>query len=104
MCREESGGGAISPSSTALPKDPYPGASTPAPSLPIRWHSGLVLSLSLSEPTSSHWRHVSLPALPHPRADWHPVFHYGHPKDPALGHEHDEKIELRKPPKQNRAY
>jgi hypothetical protein len=48
MCREESGGGAVSPSSTALPKDPYPGVSTPAPSLPIRWHSGLVLSLSLS--------------------------------------------------------
>jgi hypothetical protein len=81
MQKEDRGGRVISPSSSPSLEDPNPVVyPLPAPSLPGGQRSSLVLSLSLSMPTPSWWRHGSPPTLLHPQADGHPAVRCGHPK------------------------
>jgi hypothetical protein len=78
MCREDRGGGLITPFCSHSPEDlDSMGYPTPAPSSPGGRCFGLVFSLPFPGP--SHWRHVLPPASSRPWADWHPEVHCGCP-------------------------
>jgi hypothetical protein len=100
MHREDEGGRVVSLSSSPSMEDLELGGVHPHP-FAARPTARRALSLSLSMSMFPRWRHASPPTLPHPRASWHLAAFHDCPQDSVQGHECNEKIESRKPSKQD---